>query len=93
MLAILFTRQRVEGDVLSPVGDAEDVVSLVRPRVPAERPDGALEPARPLDTVLLLAQLAPDGDDAVAEAEGQVLPIVGPRAAVYPGGNVGNLLN
>ena len=72
-LTFKLTREGVKRDVLAPVGDAEDVVGLVRARVPAERPDGALEAARTLDPVLFLAQLASDGDHAVAEAEGQVL--------------------
>ncbi len=37
------------------------------------------------DPHLLLAVLVPDGDDAISKAQGDVLSIVGPGAAVHSG--------
>ena len=83
----LFPGQRVETDVLPPVGHTEDIAVTPGRRgvtgIPRQSPDRALRPARPFDPHLLLAGLSADGDDAVAQAEGEVLPVVGPGAAVH----------
>jgi len=49
--------------------------------------DVAVGTTRPINASLLLAQLVPNGYDAIGQAQDQVLPVVCPGAAIHAGGN------
>eukprot|EP00754_Rhynchopus_humris_P012586 Rhum_TRINITY_DN14297_c3_g1::Rhum_TRINITY_DN14297_c3_g1_i1::g.78660::m.78660 len=72
----LLRGQVVERERLVPAPDGQDVEGLFARRVPRERPHGG----RALHAQLLVACLVADRDDAVEVPEGQVLPVVRPRA-------------